>query len=204
MANIWRDPIFDRTSSDVAFALRQISAWKKSHSHVGDVKIDNDKVNITAEGETYVANDAVVLQNNARTSVDNHTLVLELGVVYDLKGCLNLSDITRIEDDIAYLSNLLGGYHFPIAINSKEWTTAGLPTANDMKRIGNNIRSLFNGFYTPSGVSPIPDVILSYQDVNALEYNLYLLKQLVDAMLSAFIQSGTYKCGATNRLPIRR
>ena len=204
MANIWRDPIFDRTSYDVAFAIQQISAWKKSHSHVGDVNIYNDKVNITSGGEAFLKNDALVLQNDARTSVENNTLVLELGVVYDLKGCLNLSDLTRIEDDIAYLSNILIGYHFPIATNSKEWTTAGLPTANDMKRIANNIHSLFNGFYTPGGASPIPDVMLSYQDINALEYNLYLLKQLVDAMLSAFIQSGAYKCGATNRLPLRR
>jgi hypothetical protein len=204
MANIWRDPIFDRTSHDVAFALQQIAAWKKSHSHVGDVKIETDTVTIETNGETYLGNDAVVLQNTARTSVENNVLVLELGVVYDLKGCLNLSDITRIEDNIAYLANLLTSYRFPIAINSKEWTTAGLPTANDMKRIGDNIRSLFNGFYTPSGASTIPEVMLSYQDINALEYNLHLLKQLVDAMLSAFIKSGTYKCGATNRLPIRR
>ena len=204
MANIWRDPIFDRTSYDVAFAIQQIAAWKNSHSHVGDVKVYNDTVNINADGETYVDADALIMQNSARTSVEDNTLVLELGVVYDLKGCLNLSDITRIEDDIAYLSNLLISYRFPIAINSKEWTTAGLPTANDMKRIGNNIRSLFNGFYTPSGASQIPDVMLSYENINAIEYNLHLLKQLVDAMLSAFIQSGTYKCGATNRLPIRR
>lgn len=204
MANIWRDPIFDRTSHDVAFAIQQIAAWKKSHSHVGDVKIENDKVNIQTEGNLSVEDDALVLQNNARTNVENNTLVLELGVVYDLKGCLNLSDITRIEDDIAYLSNLLIGYHFPIAINSKEWTTAGLPNENDMKRIGNNIRSLFNGFYTPSGASPMPEVMLSYENINALEYNLHLLKRLVDALLSAFIKSGTYKCGAANRLPVRR
>ena len=204
MANIWRDPIYDRTAYDVSFALQQIDAWKKRHSHVGDVKINNDQAKISTTGETYVDGNTLVVQTIARTSVENRNLVLELGVVYDLKGCLNLSDITRIEDDIAYLSNLLVGYHFPIAMNSKEWTTAGLPTTNDMKRIGTNIRSLFNGFYTPSGASPLPEVMLSYQDINALEYNLHLLKQLVDAMLSAFIKSGTYKCGATNRLPIRR
>ena len=204
MANIWRDPIFDRTAYDVSFALQQIDAWKKSHSHVGDVKINNDQAKISTTGETYVDGNTLVVQTIARTSVENRNLVLELGVVYDLKGCLNLSDITRIEDDIAYLSNLLVGYHFPIAMNSKEWTTAGLPTTNDMKRIGTNIRSLFNGFYTPSGASPLPEVMLSYQDINALEYNLHLLKQLVDAMLSAFIKSGTYKCGTANRLPIRR
>jgi hypothetical protein len=204
MANIWRDPIFDRTSHDVAFAIQQIAAWKKSHSHVGDAKIETDKLTVNANGEVYASGDSVVFDTRDNVRVENNVLVMELGVVYDLKGCLNLSDITRIEDDISYLSNLLVGYDFPIAINSKEWTTAGLPTANDMKRIGNNIRSLFNGFYTPSGASPMPEVMLSYHDINAIEYNLHLLKQLVDAMLSAFIKSGTYKCGATNRLPIRR
>ena len=204
MASIWRDPIFDRTSHDVAFALQQIDAWKKSHSHAGDVKVDSDKVTVTADGEAYATGDAVVLDTKGNVRVENNILVVELGVVYDLKGCLNLSDITRIEDNIVYLSNLLIGYHFPIATNSKEWTTMGLPNENDMKRIATNIRSLFAGFYTPEGASPIPEVMLSYQDINALEYNLHLLKQLLDAMESAFIQSGTYKCGATNRLPIRR
>lgn len=204
MANIWRDPIFDRTNRDVAFAIQQIAAWKNSHSHVADVNVDSDKIAVNVDGEAYVAGDTAVLDTQGNVRIENNVLVMELGVVYDLKGCLNLSDITRIEDDIAYLSNLLIGYRFPIAINSKEWTTAGLPAANDMKRIGNNIRSLFNGFYTPIGASPIPDVMLSYQDINALEYNLHLLKQLVDAMQVAFIPSGIYKCGVTNRLPIRR
>ena len=204
MANIWRNPIFDRTHADVAFALQQISAWKKSHSHVGDVKVEGEKVALNTNGETSVENDALILQTTARTSVENNILVLELGVVYDLKGCLNLSDLTRIEDDITYLSHLLGAHHFPIVTNSKEWATDGLPTINDMKRIGDNLRSLFAGFYTPVGASPIPDMILSYQDINALEYNLYLLKEIVDAMGSMFIKSGTYKCGATNRMPIRR
>lgn len=204
MANIWREPIFDRTQQDVAFARKQISAWKKSHSHVGDVKVDSDKVTVNADGEAYATGDAVILDTKGNVRVENNILVVELGVVYDLKGCLNLSDITRIEDDIAYLSNLLISYRFPVATNSKEWTTMGLPTDEDMKRIAANIRSLFEGFYAPVEASPIPEVMLSYQDINALEYNLHLLKQLVDAMQVAFIPSGIYKCGVTNRLPIRR
>lgn len=204
MANIWRDPIFDRTSSDVAFALRQIAAWKTSHSHVGDVKIDNDKVNITAEGETYVANDAVVLQNNARTSVDNHTLVLELGVVYDLKGCLNLSDLTRIEDNITYLSERLVKYRYFVDCSSKDWDDKSIPTIEDMKRIGNNIRSLLTVFAKHGKSVDVPNKMLSYEDINALEYNLYLLKQLLDTMVESFYKSGAYKCGSTAHLPIRR
>ena len=204
MANIWRDPIFDRTSQDVTFAIQQIASWKHSHRHAADVNVDSDKVAVNTDGEAYVLGDVAVLDTKGNVRVENNVLVMELGVVYDLKGCLNLSDITRIEDDITYLSNLLVGYHYPIATNSKEWTTMGLPNANDMKRIASNVRSLFGGFYTPDEVSPIPEVMLSYQDINDLEYNLYLLKQMMDAMIAAFIPSGTHKCGSTNRLPLRR
>ena len=205
MANIWREPIFDRTSHDVAFAIQQIEAWKKSHSHAADVKVDSDKVTVTTDGEAYVEGDVAVINPLGNVKLENNVLVMELGVVYDLKGCLNLSDITRIEDNIECLSNLLISYRFPVVTNSKEWTAAGLPNADDMKRIAANIRSLFSGFYTPYGAVELPDAMLSYEDINAIEKNLYLLKQTITMMESAFIKSGkTYKSGATLRLPIRR
>lgn len=204
MANIWRDPIFDRTSHDVAFAIQQIAAWKQSHSHVGDVKIANDEVNLATNGDTYVGDGALVLQNNARTSVEDNTLVLELGVVYDLKGCLNLSDLTRIEDNITYLSERLTQYRYAIDVNSKEWDSNSIPTLQDMKRIGNSIRSILSTFAKPSKSIAVPNTMLSYEDINALEYNLYLLKQLLDAMVESFYKAGAYKCGSTAHLPIRR
>ena len=203
MANIWRDPIFDRTSADVAFALRQIAAWKQSHTHSGDVVVETDKVIING-GEGSVADDVAVLQTSGVAYVEDGVLVVQVGIVHDLKGCLNLSDITRIEDNIAYLANQLKAYPRPNMAQCKEWTKNGLPTATDMKRIGANIRSLFAGFYTPPGATEVPDVMLSYEDINALERNLYLLKQLLDAMEGSFIKSGTYKCGTATRLPIRR
>ena len=73
-----------------------------------------------------------------------------------------------------------------------------------MKRIADNIRVLFEGFVTPNEADVIPDIMLSYEDINSLEHNLYLLKQLLDIMEKGFIQSGTHKCGATSRLPLRR
>ena len=160
MASTWKEPIFDRTSYDVAFALQQISTWKNSHSPVS--------------------------------------------TVYDLKGCLNLSDLNRIEEDIKYLGERLIAYRYPIVVNCKEWVRSDLPTIVDMQRIASNIRLLFTGFATPSEYSPVPDVMLSYNDINAIERNLYLLKQMIDAMQGSFIISGTYKSGATNRLPLRR
>lgn len=204
MANIWRDPIFDRTSHDVSFAIQQISAWKKSHSHVGDVNIYTDNLTINTDGEVSASGDAVVLNTRGNVAVADNVLVVKLGLVYDLKGCLNLPDLTRIEDNIAYLSDILTRYRYPIVTNSKEWVDSSLPNVADMKRIAANIRSIFSGYYTPPNADAIPEVMLSYRDINAIERNLFLLKELLDAMQSLFIQSGAYKCGATNRLPIRR
>lgn len=204
MGNIWREPIFDRTQEDVTFALQQIAAWKKSHSHIGNIKIENENL-IMNDGVAYVDGDSFVYTDGDSSAfVKNKVLVLESGTVYDLKGCLNLSDITRIEDNISYIATNVAQYRYTVDVNTKEWLKDSLPTERDMKRIGNNIRSIFSTFAKPNESATVPDLILSYEDINALEFNLYLLKKMLDAMVGSFIKSGTYICGATNRLPIRR
>ena len=203
MANIWRNPIYDRTSSDVANAIRKIAEWKESHTHWADIAVDYEKVSIN-EGQVTTTPDSIILEHDGAVYVEDEALVLRLGVVYDLKGCLNLSDITRIEDNISYLSSKLIESRHPVTVSCKEWTKDDLPNALDMKRIADNIRAIFRDYYAPRGAVEMPDVILSYSDINALEYNLHLLKEILESMENSFIQSGTYKCGSTNRLPIRR
>ena len=204
MANIWREPIFDRTSADVAFAIHQIAAWKEKHTHATDVSVEVDRLVVQDEGEAYVQNDALVLRNGGVTLIEDDALIVQFGTTYDLKGCLNLSDLTRIEDDIEYLASRLTKYGYPINSTSKEWMIDSLPTVQDMERICNNLRSIHNGFARSSKATNVPTSMLSYEDINALEYNLNLLKQMLDAMESSFIESGTYISGATLRLPTRR
>ena len=203
MANIWRDPIFDRTSTDVAFAIKQIAAWKESHTHLGDIVVEADKLVING-GEVAMGDESVVWNTDGVTYVEDDALVVQFGIVHDLKGCLNLSDITRIEDNITYLASRLTQYRYSLDVNTKEWTKDSLPTVQDMKRIGANIRSLIDKFAKSRESVAVPDVMLSYVDINALEYNLHLLKELLDAMELSFIKAGTYKSGAIMRLPIRR
>lgn len=203
MANIWREPIFDRTSADVAFAIQQIAAWKESHTHSTNVVVENGKLFITT-GEASVVDGVAVLQTTGVTYVEGDALIAQLGAVYDLKGCLNLSDITRIEDNITYLASRLTQYRYVVNVNNKEWEKDDLPTAQDMKRIGANIRSLINKFAKSRDSVTVPDVMLSYEDINALERNLYLLKQLFDGMELSFIKSNTRKSGTSMCLPIRR
>ena len=203
MANIWREPIFDRTASDVGKAISKIAEWKVKHTHWADVAIDYEKA-IINDGVVKTTEDSVVLEYDGAVYVEDETLVMQLGVVYDLKGCLNLSDLIRIEDNISYIADRLTNYRYPIVVASKEWYKNDLPNANDMKRIADNIRAIFSGYHTPNGAVDVPNIMLSYQDINALEYNLYLLKETLGAMENCFTQSGTYISGATARLPIRR
>lgn len=204
MADIWRNPIFDRTYNDVQFALQQIAAWKQSHTHSIDLRVEEDKLIIVSNGAAFISDDSAILQGDGLVFVENEVLVLQLGTVYDLKGCLNLSDLTRIEDNTTYLATRLTQYKYHIDVTTKEWSSGDLPTAQDMTRIGHNIGSIIKGFAKSNESAEIPSTMLSYEDINSLEKNLYLLKQLLDAMIASFVKSGTHKSGATNRLPIRR
>lgn len=125
-------------------------------------------------------------------------------VVYDLKGCLNVSDINRIEGNIAYLSEQLTRYYYPPDTSTKTWANSGMPNENDITRILYNVQALINAFYQQRGAPTIPDNLLSYNDVNAVEKNLSLIKELLDCMVNSFRKSGTLYSGSTTFLPIRR
>lgn len=125
-------------------------------------------------------------------------------VVYDLKGCLNLSDINRIEGNISYLASQLTKLSYPSQVFTKEWTRDGLPTVADIERITNNVASLINAYYKPTDAPSIPIRINGYDDVNSIEKNLYLINQLLEAMIGSFRKSGTFKSGSTRMLPVRR
>lgn len=125
-------------------------------------------------------------------------------VVYDLKGCLNVSDINRIEGNIEYLSKELSKLAYPPDTSTKSWTVAGLPNESDINRILYNVQALITAFYQQSSAPSVPSAILRYSDANAVEKNLELIKELLDAMVGSFRKSNTFKAGSTFFLPIRR
>lgn len=124
--------------------------------------------------------------------------------VYDLKGCLNVSDINRIEGNIAYLSERLTELAYPSGAFSKKWAKDGLPSEGDINRIIDNVNKIINAFYRPRTAPSLPTTMLSYDGVNSIEKNLDLIKYLLDCMVSSFKKSGTFKSGSTMFLPIRR
>lgn len=204
MAIVWREPVFDRTLEDVKSAIQKIAEWKKSHVHLTDVGVENDALVVRNEGEAQVTDDTMELRAEGSASVNNGAMVARLGVVYDLKGCLNLSDINRIEGNIEYLAERMESYSYSPNIHGKQWGRVDLPTQNDMQRIIENIRILISSYYPPHNPPDLPTTMLSYEDINAIEENLFLLKQMLDCMESSFRKVGTITSGSTMFLPIRR
>ena len=115
--------------------------------------------------------------------------------VYELKGCFNVSDINRIEGNIQYLLEHLSAlYYFPHTV-SKTWSMTGLPNIDDVTRIIQNVRKTINAFYQTSNAPVLPNTLLSYSEINDLEKNLYLMKQILDDMILSFRECGTFNCG---------
>ena len=204
MANIWRDPVFDRTSDDVEFAIQKIAEWKKNHTHTSDIRVENNALIVQGEGSAYVRDDKFELEDEGVAYVENDVLVVRIGDVYELKGCLNLLDLNRIEGDIEFLADNMEQFAYSPNIRGKQWGRVDMPNQNDMSRIIENIRSLIEAFYPPNNPPSLPTTMLYYNDINVIEENLYLIKQLLDVMQTSFKKVGTFKSGSATFLPIRR
>lgn len=123
---------------------------------------------------------------------------------YELKGCLNLTDINRIEGNIQYLSDRLNELYYHSGTSCKVWERSGLPTERDIRRILNNLKLIIAAYYQQDGVAEVPEDMSTFSDINAIEENLYAIKQLLDAMVASFQKSGMFQSGGARMLPIGR
>ena len=203
MAN-WREPIFDRTSEDVEFAIQKLKTWKESHTHSTDIRVENDALIVQDAGMAHVTNDKLVSQHDGVAYVENEVLVVHVGDVYELKGCFNLLDLNRIENNIEYMSETLSELGYPQSTFTKKWTRKDMPSGSDIQRILKNISSLIADFHQQGNAPSLPQTMLSYEEINMIEKNLQLLKELLDCMIGSFHKSNTFKSGTTTFLPIRR
>ena len=122
--------------------------------------------------------------------------------VTELKGCLNVTDLNRIEGNTRYISQFLQGYGFQTNVTTKvDWTDESLPNVADVNRIINNIKEIRNKYYEPAGMPSLPQTMVSFSDINAIEQSLLLFREMLLGMEGAFRRSGTFRCGEYFRLP---
>ena len=115
----------------------------------------------------------------------------------NLKGCLNYTDVNRIEDNTDYLADLLISlYYFnKISRNGSSWNMSSILDTTNISRIINNVSILQSAYYTSFGSPDLPTTLTHYEDVNSVEKCLYLLKEMIDDMVSSFRECGTFYCG---------
>ena len=115
----------------------------------------------------------------------------------DLKGCLNVDDLNRIENNTDYLSECLITLYYYNRIDNydESWSIGDVPHTEQVSRIINNVSILQEAYYKPSGSPTLPTTLTHYEDVNSIEKCLYLLKVMIDDMVSSFRECGTFACG---------
>lgn len=114
----------------------------------------------------------------------------------EYKGCFNPLDINRIEGDIQYLSDALNTLRYANKVSTvQNWAKESLPYKSQLDRIINNVGILWSKYHKPNGAVDLPTTLLTYEQVNALEKNIYLLKEMLDDMISSFRECGTFACG---------
>lgn len=114
-----------------------------------------------------------------------------------MKGCLNAVDLNRIENNTNYLSDLLITLYYYNYIDKYDgtWAIGSVPYTDHIVRIIRNVSKLQEAYFKPSGSPTLPTTLTHYDDVNSIEKNLYLLKVMIDDMVSSFRDCGTFNCG---------
>jgi len=107
----------------------------------------------------------------------------ETPTVTDLKGCVNASDLNRVEGNLDYLNRRVifkGG--FPdTRVMVKTWERGEVVLRSDVRRLLNNARWVAD-LYGLYGVVPIPLVTIEgYEDMNNLEIMTQLAKEQITA-----------------------
>jgi hypothetical protein len=113
--------------------------------------------------------------------------------ITDLKGCFNVSDMNRIENDIQFLSDNLSDLYYFSTVNTKTWDKASLPTVVDINRMIENTRILVLSICEDA--PELPTTLVTFTDVNCIEGILNKLKMILDDMTASFLECDTFECG---------
>lgn len=116
--------------------------------------------------------------------------------MYDLKGCLNASDINRILSNNQYLGEKLNEYLYIVGYKIFDAVMEdSIFFRRDVATIIEDTQRLLDDYFTPINAPPLPDTLLSFEQVNALEENQHLLKKMIDDMISSMRECDTFESG---------
>lgn len=127
-----------------------------------------------------------------------------VSTVYELKGCLNVSDMNRIENNIKYLSDILSKNLYIKSLQTKKWNMDSVVMLDDVRRILDNVTTIVENFHKPIKSKSLPYNMGSYIDINTIEEILFYVKELVDDMEGCYQISDTFYSGSKRILPLKK
>lgn len=128
----------------------------------------------------------------------------ETSTVYELKGCLNVSDLNRIENNIEFLAETLSEFRYIDGLQCKEWEIEDIVLLDDVKRILDNLRTMVENFHKPIKDKDVPYSMSRYHEINDVEEILKGIYDLLVNLYSCFQYSDTFQSGSRRILPLIR
>jgi hypothetical protein len=123
-----------------------------------------------------------------------------------LRGCYNISDLNRVENKVAELSERLNNGGYNNAVNARTWEAGEILTDAEIGRYLANIAAIRAAYYvkdeTPQ--TPVISQWIDYEIANDIEKILSDIEALIDDMAGSSPLSGTFYAGARRALPLRR
>ena len=119
-----------------------------------------------------------------------------------LKGAYSYMDFNRVENAVAYLSELLKTYGYPNTVNVKtNWTSEDMQKVSEIQRYIDNIAELKNKYYTSvEGTMPTTATWLTVYGANYLEKLLVNIDELIGKMVYVFRYTNTFNLGGMEGL----
>lgn len=108
----------------------------------------------------------------------------------NLKGALNLSDLNRIEGNLAVLAQ-----HFNTTVAQKTWACGDIPRTGDYKRILDNVQNVRSAWFALSDTPPTPvQPLNTYGKWNDIERILHDLNYTYQRYINNVCYCGTEIC----------
>lgn len=109
----------------------------------------------------------------------------------------NTLDLNRVEAKTREIADLLTSYGYPVTIITKtDWVKSDFPSATEMGRYLGNIQKCITQFNAlPGLILPVSMSNLTYVDANNIEKILLGLDEMINIMVAAFRECGTFYCG---------
>lgn len=121
----------------------------------------------------------------------------------NLKGCLNYTDMNRIEGNIDYIAQWLVSLGYNTRFTPKQWQRGDFVTLEDVNHIVNSLLDILQKVRVPRA-PVIPKHMTTYTAINSIERATYEINRVISFMEGSFKKCGTFNSGNKPILPIWR